>query len=76
MSPQPHRNPAGKGEGESPPLPDQESPIDRFTELARRILQVPVADVHEAERRFAQERKGKNTKTDPGRLIPNPKNAT
>ena len=76
MSLQPHRKQGAKVEGRDESLEMEASPHERFLSLATRILQVPVERVREAEQRFAEGRKTQKTKSKPGRLIKNPKNAT
>jgi hypothetical protein len=76
MSLPPLRSQNGRGEGESPPLPDQESPNELFRALAARVIRASPEDVREAHRQFTKDQKTKRTKSRPGLLIPNPKNAT
>ncbi len=69
MSPPLHRKQVDKGAEESPDLQNQESPNDRFRALATKLLQVPVQDVREAERRYTESRKQQKPKTKRGRLV-------
>jgi len=64
VSPKLLRKLAAKGEEDEEKSPDPAAmnSHNRFRDLARRLLRVPIEDVREAERRYAESRSGQKVK--------------
>ncbi len=60
MPAQPHRKPDGRGGGD-PPQETEKTPGELFRMLAGRLVGVPVAEVREAERLFAEKKAAKHS---------------
>jgi hypothetical protein len=60
MPAQPHRKPDGRG-ADDPPKEIEKAPSELFRTLASRLVGVPIAEVREAERLYAEKKAAKHS---------------